>query len=145
MIDIQKGEEKLRIATCHLESFLEDAAIRSKQISQFKELFPKKENIIFLGDFNFGDGEVENALLNKYTDAWKMKYPAKAGFTWNKEKSAMARAGSFKKEKSRRLDRIFIRGKVLVKECTILRDQPVDNAKTIFPSDHFGLTARIIL
>ena len=118
--------------------------IRARQLALiFKTLAPFK-SAIFLGDFNFGDGEEpETSQLNRgYTDLWLALQDGEPGFTWNIEKSEMARKGSFVGERSRRLDRILLRSK-RYKPATIriIGDQAV--APEIFPSDHFGLVATI--
>jgi hypothetical protein len=57
----------------------------------------------------------------------------------------MAKKGSFPGEKSRRLDRIFLRSTVWKgKDIRIIGDQPITpGKKDLFPSDHFGLVATV--
>lgn len=43
------------------------------------------------------------------------------------------------------LDYIFVNEKIFVKECKIALNQPAENTKNLFPSDHFGLMAELEL
>jgi hypothetical protein len=76
-----------------------------------------------------------------------MVHPKDPGYTWNIEVSDMARKGSFPGEPSRRLDRILVRSNVWVPEkIRIIGDKPVvPKNKELFPSDHFGLIATLVM
>ncbi len=103
-----------------------------------------RKHVIFSGDFNFGDGEVPETkhLPSEYIDAWKATSKNAKGFTWNIEKSTMAREGSFPGEKSRRLDRILIRSSSFAPvSAAIVGNRPVKKNFELFPSDHFGIIA----
>lgn len=137
---------KFKIATCHLDSFLKEGAMRAKQMDIIFGKLAAGENVIFLGDFNFGDGEQpETKHLDKnYVDIWTLTNGKKKGYTWNIEKSEMARKGSFPNEASRRLDRILIKSRQAKPiSAGILGDKPVKGKTDIFPSDHFGLRATV--
>lgn len=136
----------LKIGTCHLESPLESGEARAKQLDIFFNLLNPADNAILLGDFNFGDGEKpETAKIpNTYTDVWLESNQGKPGFTWDIEKSNMAKKGSFPNEGSRRIDRILVKSKILKsKESKIIGNEPLDSRKELFPSDHFGLTGSV--
>ncbi|MDD9936052.1 MAG: hypothetical protein OXT09_20740, partial [Myxococcales bacterium] len=65
-------------------------------------------------------------------------------FTWDIEKSPMAARGSFPGEPSRRLDRILVRlPGYQPSDVSVLGDEPVGK-NGVFPSDHFGLAARLV-
>jgi len=133
---------KFKIATSHLDSFLKEGAVRAKQMDVIFKKLSAGDNAVFLGDFNFGDDEQpETKHLDKaYVDVWTKTNPKKKGYTWNIEKSKMARDGSFPKEKSRRIDRILIRSKRAKPiSANILGDKPLKGKTDVFPSDHFGL------
>ena len=140
--------KKVSITNIHLESYLDDTQIRVKQL---KSIFSNItcENSILLGDFNFGDGELENDILAKrYTDVYKKLKKYKSGYTWNKEKSLLAKRNSFADEKSRRLDKIYIKGKNLTPTgIKIIGTKPFmsDVYGELFPSDHFGLLGKILV
>ncbi|MBI3829242.1 MAG: endonuclease/exonuclease/phosphatase family protein [Planctomycetes bacterium] len=139
----------LSVATMHMESYLEDGAVRAKQLDRIFELLKVRGDALLAGDFNFGDGEAPDTahLHPAFADAWKSSHPSEPGYTWNIEVSEMARAGSFKGERSRRIDRILVRSDAWRPvDAQIVGNAPVTPGdRTLFPSDHFGLTARLEL
>ena len=144
---LQKDGRRLLAATVHLESYLEDGPVRAAQLGEVFALLGKTEDAVLMGDFNFGDAEEPDSshLDREYRDVWKVLKPAQPGYTWNVERSPLAKRNSFPKEGSRRLDRILIRSSVWVPEAIrILGDSPVSEERPgIFPSDHFGLCATL--
>lgn len=135
------------VATVHLESYLEDGPVRAKQLDRTFELLKPYPDAVLLGDFNFGDREQPETdrLDPGYTDPWRALHPDRPGFTWNIEKSEMARKGSFVNEPSRRLDRILVRIRgYSPRNIRIIGAAPAPGARPgVFPSDHFGLVAEI--
>ena len=105
-------------------------------------------DVLFMGDFNFGDGEKEESVLPEhgFADLWKKLHPDEKGLTWNIEASEMARKGSFAGEASRRLDRIYLKGPAWqARSIRIIGEKPITpGEKTLFPSDHFGLHAVLV-
>jgi endonuclease/exonuclease/phosphatase family metal-dependent hydrolase len=134
---------QLSVATTHMESYLEDGPIRARQLDAIFPLLKDADDAVFLGDFNFGDGEQpDSAHLDEgYQDIWLSLHPKKPGYTWNIEVSKMAQKGSFPGEASRRIDRILVRSPIWQpKQIEIIGDKPVVPGKIdLFPSDHFGL------
>lgn len=146
VVETEISNVKVAVATCHLESPLEASKIRAVQINEFFNILDKTEHSVFLGDFNFGDGEEPETsmLIPKFVDSWSHTNGKEAGYTWNMEKSEMAKSGSFPNEKSRRLDRIFIKSKHLIPtKNEIIGNEEIENAKGIHPSDHFGLIGTV--
>jgi endonuclease/exonuclease/phosphatase family metal-dependent hydrolase len=142
IIETKINNLDLKIGTCHLDSLLEDGAWRAQQLDVFFKLLNTSENAVLLGDFNFGDAEQPETtkIPADYIDVWLATNKDKAGFTWDIEKSEMAKKGSFPKEKSRRIDRILIKSKsVKPSAAKIVGDIALDQKKELFPSDHFGL------
>jgi endonuclease/exonuclease/phosphatase family metal-dependent hydrolase len=140
------GSRKVDVATTHLESPLQDGPARAKQIEAILPRLRDADDALFLGDFNFGDGEPEEKKIDAaYVDLWKSLRPKEDGLTWNIESSDMAKKGSFPGEKSRRLDRILLRsGAWKPRDIRIIGDQPITpGKKDLFPSDHFGLLATL--
>lgn len=131
------------VATTHMESFLKDGPIRARQLDQIFEQLSSYDRAVVLGDFNFGDGEQPETgrLAAGYTDVWTALKPDRPGYTWDIEKSEMAKKGSFPGEKSRRIDRILFRSSGWrPASVKIIGDQPVIPGELgLFPSDHFGL------
>jgi endonuclease/exonuclease/phosphatase family metal-dependent hydrolase len=145
---IEVGGETIDVASTHMESFLEDGPIRAAQLDETFEELRGVHTAIFAGDFNFGDGEQPDTdhLDSSYVDVWTTVHPGDPGFTWNIEKSAMARAGSFPGEPSRRLDRVLVRSKKWrPASAQVVGDKPVEVGRPeLFPSDHFGLIAQLV-
>ena len=145
--DIDVKGTVLRVATTHMESYLEDGPVRSVQLDRMFGRLRDAEHAVLLGDLNFGDGEPESSHIgNGYEDLWLALHPGQPGHTWDIDKSDLARDGSFPGEPSRRLDRVLLRSSVWRGEAiSILGDQPVyPGRKDVFPSDHFGLTADLV-
>jgi endonuclease/exonuclease/phosphatase family metal-dependent hydrolase len=137
---------KVTVATCHLESPLEASRTRAIQIDEFFKILDKAEHSVFLGDFNFGDGEEPETsmLIPKFVDSWLLTNGKEVGYTWNMEKNEMAKSGSFSNEKSRRLDRIFIKSTHLTPtKIEIIGDQEIEKNQGLYPSDHFGLLGTV--
>lgn len=137
---------ELKIATTHMESPLQSGKVRAEQLGKiFKQLGWSREEAIFLGDLNFGDGEAEDlSIPGDYTDLWLKLRPKEPGYTWDNEKSPLANASKFAGEASRRIDRIVMRSVWWYPQSIeIIGDKPVDEKGDMFPSDHFGLAAVI--
>ena len=131
------------VGAVHLESPLEAGPTRAEQLDIAFALLKDADDAILLGDFNFGDGEAPETshLEQSFTDTWIALKPDDPGFTWNIEKSEMARQESFPGERSRRIDRVLVRSNVWRARSTrIIGDKPVIPGRPdLFPSDHFGL------
>ncbi len=141
-----RDDVELTIVTTHLESFLEDGPTRARQLDAIFEALMIEDEAVVLGDLNFGDGEPEEGSINaEFDDLWRRLHPHELGFTWDMERSEMARAGSFAGEKSRRLDRVLLRSELWEGgSIEIIGDEPVHPGKLdLFPSDHFGLLATL--
>ena len=140
---LRVGDTEVAVATTHMESFLEDGPTRARQLDVIFELLRPFSHAVLLGDLNFGDGEQpETARLDRgYGDLWLALWPGEPGFTWDMERSEMARRGAFPNELSRRLDRILVRLPGWEPESVrILGDMPVPGSRgKVHPSDHFGL------
>jgi endonuclease/exonuclease/phosphatase family metal-dependent hydrolase len=141
-------EGGLAVATTHMESPLEEGAIRAKQLKAIFQVLQNDTEAILLGDLNFGDGEKpDSAELDKnYADLWTTLHPKDPGYTWNIEESGMAKKGSFKGEASRRIDRILLRSSTWkAGSIRIVGDKPLkEGDKSLFPSDHFGLVGTLV-
>lgn len=146
IIDLDIAGRRWRMGNVHLESMLEDGPLRAQQLQTMFAALRGTDEALLVGDFNFGDGEPEGSALDPgFVDAWKTVKPRDPGFTWNIERSAMAKDGSFPSESSRRLDRILVRSPIWrPASATLLGDQPITPGSAIFPSDHFGLRVEFV-
>jgi len=137
-------DEPVTVATCHLDSLLEYRQERATQLKFYFTKLAAKKHVVFLGDFNFGDGEEpeSSAAPKTYTDVFRCLNPNDKGFTWDTKGNPLARANSFPNEPSRRLDRILLRSSALVpSKVAIIGNAPVRDTPRLFPSDHYGLFA----
>lgn len=145
IVTLDVDGREMVLATTHMESPLDAGPVRAQQLDEIFRLIGSADESILLGDLNFGDGEKEEAHIpSTFTDCWLALHPEAPGFTWNMESSAMAKRGSFPSERSRRLDRVLVRSRVYEPaSIRIVGDQPIDAALGLFPSDHFGLLAKL--
>lgn len=139
------GKRTLTVANTHLVSYLKSQRLRRTQLALIFRQLQGATNVLLGGDFNFGDGEPESSsILTSYRDLWQAIRPGKPGLTWNIERSPLARRRSFPGEKSRRLDRLLLRGGLLLAhQIRLIGDTPLPEDRSLFPSDHFGLLAQI--
>lgn len=129
----------LTVAVAHLESLANPELRRQQLAVAFSELKPSARGIL-LGDFNFGDGQPESeALDSEFIDAWTSHHPKDPGFTRDTLANAMARFGR-SEVKRQRLDRILARG-LRFEAVDMLGTEPIRDG--LYPSDHFGLLARL--
>lgn len=167
---ITVGGRRMAVATTHMESFLDDGPVRAQQLDGVFSLLGRAPDAIFLGDFNFGDGEQPETkhLDPAYVDLWTQLRPGDPGFTWNMADNPMARIGAFVGEGDRRLDRVLVRSAVWRgKSVTMVghhsagkrsltpeqrtmiempdrRGPPKTEDIEVFPSDHYGLKAELV-
>lgn len=97
-------DEHYTLVNVHLESMMDDTFIREQQLLQIKEHTKHNTNLVICGDFNFGDDERENKLLEGFTDAGKETKEHSFDISENR----FSRSTRFYNEPSRRLDRILI-------------------------------------
>jgi endonuclease/exonuclease/phosphatase family metal-dependent hydrolase len=142
LVEVRTALGPCSIGVVHLDSNLEDRPMRSRQLRTMATAMAGRQDAVLVGDFNFGDGEVESADLPKdFTDLWPKLHVGEAGFTWDIERSPMAKRGSFPGEPSRRLDRVLLRSpQWQAVQMTLLGTTPIAGTDgQLFPSDHFGV------
>lgn len=169
---VEVAGHPITVATSHMESFLEDGPIRAAQLDVIFGMLSAAEHAIFLGDFNFGDGEEPDTahLDPSYVDLWQATRPDDPGFTWNNDQNPMAGLGAFAGEPNRRLDRVLVRSpRLKPKSIRIIGDEPAgervlaarermmiqpaervpkghdEPTIAVFPSDHYGLVAELAI
>lgn len=112
LVKINFPKSSLFLGTVHLESYPEDTQIRLLQLEEIQQTSKDFPNFILAGDFNFGDEEEENQLLNNFfTDTGLKNGEA----TFDIVKNKIASQSKFPNEKSRRLDRICTKGNILTR------------------------------
>ncbi|MBE7440661.1 MAG: endonuclease/exonuclease/phosphatase family protein [Spirochaetales bacterium] len=138
--------QPIAVGNVHLESILGAAAVRKQQIQETRSLLDPYRHSVLLGDFNFGDGALEeNHLYQDFTDLWLRLRPGQPGYTWDMEKSWMARIYAFRGESSRRLDRILVRSDTFRPVAvSLVGESPLYfHRGSLFASDHFGVRGTI--
>ena len=161
----------LAVATTHMESLPTDGPVRAKQLDMMFSMLAKEKDAVLMGDFNFGYGAQPEtrSLPSTYQDLWLTLHKGKPGFTWNIPQNPLAKVGSFKDEKSSRIDRILLRsahwkpktiqiignraigqGRWYGRPYYHTGNKAIDNAHRdgllmkVFPSDHYGLLGTIV-
>ena len=137
----------ITVATAHMDSPLALGKVRARQLDVIFGLLKEAEDVVFLGDFNFGDKEQPETehLSDSYVDLWSTLKPEEPGYTWNIEENGMAKRGAFPGETSRRIDRILVRSKVYEpKSVRNVGNQPVEPGdNSLFPADHYGVVGTV--
>ena len=138
---LENEEKFLCIANVHLESMIDDTAIRIRQLNSIFDHLSFCDDIILAGDFNFGKEETEESIFSdNYQDTWLQLKPNKKGLTYNREINELSDDNAFWFEKSRRLDRIYVSSNCLnANHIELMGNQPDKNEN--MPSDHFAVLA----
>lgn len=97
-------DEQYTLVNVHLESMMEDTFLREQQLLEIKDHTKNSSNPVICGDFNFGDGERENILIEGFIDTGKKTKE----HTFNISENILAQSTRFYNEPSRRLDRILM-------------------------------------
>lgn len=145
---IKVAERVVTVANIHLESELDMAPVRVRQIMDLRPMIADDPDTIMLGDFNFGDGEPEEGeITSGFDDIWAQLRPGESGYTWDMEKSWMARRFAYRGEQSRRLDRILVRSdRLQARDVRLFGERPIRGRRGhIFASDHFGVLGTLAL
>jgi endonuclease/exonuclease/phosphatase family metal-dependent hydrolase len=132
----------LTVATCHLDSLVENHQTRIRQLQQAFRQLDSASNALLLGDFNFGDDDSEQSALNSsYKDVWRQLKPHDPGYTYNGVTNPLA----YDRVPPMRLDRILIRSDKLEPVAVMLIGQePVEHkGNSLYLSDHFGVIAHL--
>ncbi len=138
----------LSVVNVHLTPALEARQVRSAEVRSALELLETMPGIGLLGgDLNFGDHDVESALVGHLVDAYRQVEPTSPGHTWDL-RNPLARKNSFPTEPSRRLDRLLFAApngptspRVRVDSSELVLT--LELTSTVAPSDHYGLLSRV--
>mmetsp|Transcript_80394 Transcript_80394/g.222395 ORF Transcript_80394/g.222395 Transcript_80394/m.222395 type:complete len:309 (-) Transcript_80394:41-967(-) len=147
----------VRVANVHLESMKEHADMRARQLEAIfpainPRAAPDTDDVhlaVLCGDFNFCSSwdENEQVLQSGFEDAWAYLREHEPGFTEDTARNAMLLEAKGK-TKQVRFDRVLLRtseampvGKGAAELIELLGTEPL--AEDLWPSDHFGLFARI--
>lgn len=138
----------LELATVHLESMKNYGDVRAQQLATlFAELEPSRDALVG-GDFNFCSSDaVENARLDaRFADLWPALRHDEPGYTQDTAANPML-ARAKKAEKRVRIDRLLLRSdgpaRWKARSIELLGTAPAGGRGDLYPSDHFGLLARL--
>lgn len=134
-------------AVTHLHHLPADQAERLQQTIRLLDWLdesPEADAMIVVGDFNANPTEPTYARMlgAGFRSAYREVNGAEPGVTWptGLQAPAMDLDGD-----PRCLDYIWIRGSVQVESAKLAFDRPAVDDETLFPSDHFGLEARLTI
>jgi endonuclease/exonuclease/phosphatase family metal-dependent hydrolase len=139
------GGATLDFVVTHLHHLVPDEAAREEQANALVEwLAPVDGPLVVVGDFNAEPSEpayrrmVEAGFRSSSTEA-NGQEPA---VTWP---SGIQAPGMDVDGDPGCLDYIWVRGALTVVACRLVFDRPAVDDPTLFPSDHFGLSAQVRL
>ena len=136
---------RLAFVVTHLHHQVPDEAVREAQALQLLEwLAGKREPAaqVVVGDFNAEPTEpayrrmVEAGFRSAHAEA----NAGEPAVTWP---SGIQAPGMDEDGEPGCLDYIWVRGQITVDSCRVVFDRPAADDPTLYPSDHFGLAARL--
>ena len=137
-----------KIAVCHLDSRKKNANMRTEQLTGIFPVLEDAPHAILMGDFNLDpDGTDETSTMDRrYEDMWLLLKPDNPGFTIDTDINTM-RLEQKGEPKKVRFDRILVRSGSpgwRPEDIWLLGTDPLSETNpAVFPSDHFGLMARL--
>lgn len=135
---ISKDDQEIILATTHLSWRPEESELRHTQTIELLNLIRSDEGIpvILAGDFNATPEEPSvRAVLRSYKDTFSSLHPQNDGITWSSDNNFI------RSRKDRRIDYIFCSNEMKVEKAEVI----LNSKQPVFPSDHFGVLADIIL
>ncbi len=139
------GGGRLVFAVTHLHHPPEAHAERLAQVEQllaWLEGAPEHDAMAVVGDFNADPREAAYARMGAagFRSALLAANGAEPTVTWPSGLQAPAMDTDGEPDC---LDYIWLRGSIEVEEARVVFDRPAVDDPTLYPSDHFGLAARI--
>ncbi|HSL98357.1 MAG TPA: endonuclease/exonuclease/phosphatase family protein [Candidatus Deferrimicrobiaceae bacterium] len=135
----------LGFAVTHLHHLPEDASVRDAQVGALLDwLIDADGPLVVVGDFNADPAEpayrrmIEAGFRSAHVEA----NGAEPALTWP---SGIVAPGSDDEGEPGCLDYVWLRGPLAVESCRLAFDRPAAGDPTLYPSDHFGLVARVRL
>jgi endonuclease/exonuclease/phosphatase family metal-dependent hydrolase len=144
IVELANGR-RLLMAVTHLHHEVPDVAERDEQAAALIEWLsagPDADAVVVVGDFNADPSEpaYRRMLDAGFRSAYAEANGAEPDVTWP---SGIQADGMDTDGDPRCLDYIWVRGSVAVDACRIVFDRPAVGDPTLYPSDHFGLTAHL--
>jgi endonuclease/exonuclease/phosphatase family metal-dependent hydrolase len=154
-LELTRGRSALRVpvslpsgttldfVVTHLHHEVEDASVRAEQaVAVIGWLGPIAGPLVVVGDFNADPSEPAYGLMLDagFRSASVEANGAEPAVTWP---SGIQAPGMDVDGDPSCLDYIWVRGAIAVDSCRLAFDRPAVDDPTLFPSDHFGLSARV--
>jgi tyrosyl-DNA phosphodiesterase 2 len=146
--ELQAHGTRFRIATIHLESTIDAASIRTRQLARIFPLLAEAPHALLMGDFNFcSSWPQENSQIDPgYRDLWNAIHPGQPGYTIDTSRNTM-RLEQHHKQKQVCFDRIILRSQApgwSAASIEVIGTTPImAGPPATFVSDHFGLCATL--
>jgi endonuclease/exonuclease/phosphatase family metal-dependent hydrolase len=141
------GGPRLAIAVTHLHHVPADVAERDRQaeaLVRWLDAGPAADGQVVVGDFNAHPGEPTHARMREagFRSAYAEANGTEPAVTWPSglQAPAMDTDGD-----PRCLDYVWVRGAVTVASARLVFDRPAADDATLYPSDHVGVAARIVV
>ena len=134
---------RLDAVVTHLHHEVEDEAARTEQaIALTAWLVPAEGPLVVVGDFNAEPTEATYRVMLDagFRSAFAEANGAEPAVTWP---SGIQAPGMDTDGDPGCLDYIWLRGPITAESCRLAFDRPAVDDPTLYPSDHFGLTARV--
>jgi endonuclease/exonuclease/phosphatase family metal-dependent hydrolase len=135
----------LDFVVTHLHHLTADEAVREEQASTLTSWLAGNDRpLVVVGDFNAHPGEAAYRVMREagFRSAHVEANGAEPPVTWP---SGIQAPGIDEDGEPACLDYIWVRGAITVESCRVTFDRPAVDDPTLYPSDHFGLAARIRL
>jgi endonuclease/exonuclease/phosphatase family metal-dependent hydrolase len=139
------GGEAFAFVVTHLHHVVPDEAIREEQVialTRWLAAKPAPEARIVVGDFNAEPTEPAYARMTEagFRSAHREANGTEPAVTWP---SGIQAPGMDTDGDPGCLDYIWVKGPIDLESCRVTFDRPAADDPTLFPSDHFGLAARL--
>lgn len=135
----------LDFVVTHLHHLPADEAVREQQATALTSWLAGNEApLVVVGDFNADPDEPAYKVMRDagFRSAHVEANGAEPPVTWP---SGIQAPGIDDDGEPGCLDYIWVRGAITVESCRLAFDRPAVDDPTLYPSDHFGLSARIRL
>jgi endonuclease/exonuclease/phosphatase family metal-dependent hydrolase len=139
------GGAGLDFVVTHLHHLVPDESAREEQARALAAwLDAVVGGLIVVGDFNAEPSEPAYGVMRDagFRSAHVEANGAEPAVTWP---SGIQAPGMDVDGEPGCLDYIWVRGPITVESCRLAFDRPAVDDPTLYPSDHFGLSARIVL
>lgn len=141
------GGARVVVAATHLHHPPGDAAERDRQAAEllaWMDAAPEVDGQVVMGDFNAAPTEPAYARMVAagFRSAHLEANGDEPAVTWP---SGIQAPGMDTDGDPACLDYIWVRSTIRVESCRLVFDRPAADDPTLYPSDHFGLSARLLV